>query len=261
MPSILWFLLNPTLIKIEILVAVAFLPSILYMRWIRNAERYNREPWTTISLVFLWGAITAIVISLALEMLLYGIYGAYIVRMYELLQNNETASALVLTCVIAPFVEEGAKVLGVFFAKGHIFEIEDGFVYGAAAGLGFAATENLFYESGTLAAYGLFAYVLMVIIRSISSALLHGSATAVSGYGVARKSMYGRSFLPFFLLAVLMHASFNFLASFSTVFEGVSLPLFGLALAVLFGITSFIIIRRKIQSLDLSGRFMRYGGN
>jgi hypothetical protein len=42
MLSLLGFLLSPTVIKIETLVAIAFLPSVLYMRWIRNAERYNR---------------------------------------------------------------------------------------------------------------------------------------------------------------------------------------------------------------------------
>lgn len=252
--------LSPLFIKLLILILVAFTPSLLYMRWIRNAERYNREPWRTILLVFIWGAITAIVISLILEVLLYAIYGEYIVRMYEFLQDNETADALVLTCVIAPFVEEGAKALGVFFAQKHIFELEDGFVYGAAAGLGFAATENLFYESAALVSYGLLAYVLMAVIRSISSALLHGSATAVSGYGISRKVMYGRSALPFFLLAVLMHSSFNFLASFSIVFEGISLPLLGLLLAIVFSISSITIVRRKIQELDAMRRYIRYGG-
>ncbi len=260
MPGPLSILLNPTLIKIELLVAVAFLPSLIYVRWIRNAERYNREPWGAIALVFIWGAITAIVISLALEVFLYHIYGEYVTRMYEFLQNNETMNALVLTCIIAPFVEEGAKALGVYLAKRHIFELEDGFIYGAAAGLGFAATENLFYESGTLMTYGLLAYALIVIIRSLSSALLHGSATAVSGYGIARKHIYGRSFIPFFLLAVLMHASFNLLASFSLAFEGISLPLLGFGLVIVFGVSSFMLVRRKIQELDSMRRIMRYGG-
>ena len=259
MSSLLSFLVSPTAIKLEVLVLVAFLPSILYVRWIRNAEHYNREPWFSVSLVFLWGAITAIVISLFLEILLMGLYGEYFERTYEFLQNNETASALILTCVIAPFVEEGAKVLGVVLARHHIFEPEDGFVYGAAAGLGFAATENLFYESSALARYGLMVYILLVIIRSISSALLHGSATAISGYGVSRKILYGRSFILFFLLAVLMHASFNFLASFSIVFEGASLPLLGLGLAIVFAVFSIILIRRKIEELDTMRRAMKWG--
>ncbi len=257
---IIAFLLSPTMLKLEFLILVAFTPSLLYMRWIRNAERYNREPWLSIALVFLWGAITAITISLFLEIFLMGIYGEYVVRMYEFLQDNETASALVLTCVIAPFVEEGAKALGVYFARHRIFELEDGLVYGAAAGLGFAATENLFYESGTLAKYGLLAYVLIVLVRSVSSALLHGSATAVSGYGIARKTMYGRKALPFFLLAVLMHSSFNFIASISIVFDGAPLPLLGLLLAIVFGVSAILFIRHKIQELDATRRYIRYGG-
>jgi RsiW-degrading membrane proteinase PrsW (M82 family) len=257
---IIGFLLSPTALKLEFLILVAFTPSILYMRWIRNAERYNREPWRSIALVFLWGAITAIVISLFLEVFLMGLYGEYVVRMYEFLQDNETASALVLTCVIAPFVEEGAKALGVYLARHHMFELEDGLVYGAAAGLGFAATENLFYESSTLSRYGLMAYVLIVLVRSISSAFLHGSATAVSGYGISRKAIYGRSTLPFYLLAVVMHSAFNFVASFSIVFEGTPLPLLGLLLAIVFGISAIKFIRHKIEELDAIHRYMRYGG-
>lgn len=243
-------------IKLAILISVAFIPSIIYMRWIRNAEKYGRDSWWILGAIFLWGAVTAIAISLILEMLLINAYGEF-ERTYEVLQRHENLNTLVLACVIAPFVEEGAKVLGVLAARKHIFEIEDGFVFGAAAGLGFAATENLLYESVTLFKFGLIAYIMIAVIRSISSALLHGSASAVSGYGISRKVLYARSFLPFFLLAVLMHSLFNFLASFSLLFEGTELPLLGLGLAIIFGIASIVIIRRKIIQLDAMRRVMR----
>ncbi len=248
-----------TYIKLAILISVAFIPSIIYMVWIRNAERYGRNSWWILGAIFIWGAITAVAISLILEILLINAYGEF-ERTYEVLQRHENLETLVLACVIAPFVEEGAKALGVFAARKHMFEIEDGFVFGAAAGLGFAATENLLYESVTFFKFGLIAYILIAVIRSTSSAFLHGSATAVSGYGISRKVLYGRSFLPFFLLAVLMHAMFNFLASFSLLFEGTELPLLGLGLAIVFGIVSIVIIRRKIMELDGMRRAMRKFG-
>jgi len=243
-------------IKLAVLISVAFIPSIIYMVWIRNAERYGRNSWWILGAIFIWGAVTAIAISLILEILLVKAYGDF-ERTYEILQRHENLETLVLACVIAPFVEEGAKALGVFAARKHIFEIEDGFVFGAAAGLGFAATENLLYESFTFVRFGLVAYIIIAVIRSTSSAFLHGSATAVSGYGISRRVLYGRSFLPFFLLAVLMHATFNFLASFSLLFEGTELPLLGLGLAIVFGIVSIVIIRRKIAELDAVRRAIR----
>ena len=248
-----------TWIKLAILLSVAFIPPILYLRWIRNAERYGRDPWWVLGSIFLWGSITAIAISLILEIFFMNLYGEYFKRTYEILQRHENIDTLILACVVAPFVEEGAKALGVFAARHHIVEIEDGFVFGAAAGLGFAATENLLYEYVALTSYGIMVYVLISIIRSVSSALLHGSATAVSGYGIARKWLYRRSFLPFFLLAVLMHATFNFIASMSLIFKGSHVPLFGLLLAIGFGITSIVLIRRKVQELDSMRRMMRAG--
>ncbi len=246
-----------TYVKIAVLVSVAFVPSLIYMRWIRNAEKYKRESWLVLGSVFLWGAVTAIAISFVLELIMMWAYQEHLKRAYEVLQMHENMDTLILACVVAPFVEEGAKALGVFVARGHILEPEDGFVFGAAAGLGFAATENLLYESATLFTYGLVAYVVIAVIRSVSSAFLHGSATAVSGYGIARKWLYKRSFLPFFLLAVLMHAVFNFLASFSLIFEGTALPLLGLLLAVVFGTVSIVLIRRKIAELDSMRRIMK----
>ncbi len=244
-------------IKIAILLSVAFIPPILYLRWIRNAERYGRDPWWVLASIFLWGAVTAIAISFILEMLFMWAYGEYFKRTYEILQRHENLDTLILACVIAPFVEEGAKALGVFSARHHIIEIEDGLIFGAAAGLGFAATENLLYEYAALSTYGIVAYIMLAIIRSVSSALLHGSATAVSGYGIARKWLYKRSFIPFFLLAVLMHASFNFIASLSLIFEGTAIPLFGLILAIVFGVSAIIVIRRKVEELDYLRRTIK----
>jgi RsiW-degrading membrane proteinase PrsW (M82 family) len=257
MPDI-WPAVNyALLIKIIILLSVAFIPPIVYLAWIRSAEKYGREPWWVLASVFIWGAVTAVAISFFLEILLFGLYGEYLKRSYEVLQEHKNLDTLVLVCIIAPFVEEGAKVLGVFAARHHIIEIEDGLVFGAAAGLGFSATENLLYEYVALASYGLVGYIIVAVIRSISSALLHGSSTAVSGYGIARKWLYHRAFLPFFIVAILMHSSFNFLASLSLLFEGTYIPLYGLILAIVFGIAAIIVIHGKVEELDSTRRMMR----
>ena len=63
------------------------------------------------------------------------------------LAAGATVAIVVGAVIIAPFVEEFLKALGMMRAgvKEEVDEVEDGLVYGAACGLGFAATENLMY--------------------------------------------------------------------------------------------------------------------
>ncbi len=51
---------------VGVLVLFAFLPPILFAVWIRNTERYGREPWWAIARAFLWGAVFAVIVALAL---------------------------------------------------------------------------------------------------------------------------------------------------------------------------------------------------
>ncbi len=249
-------LLNTTL-GIIILISVAFIPCIYYIVKIRNMERYRREPWAPVAGIFLWGALIATFTAVILSLLFIGVSEG-LMREYEYLANEPGVKALILVCVIAPFSEELTKGIGVFLVKRRITEVEDGLIYGAASGLGFAATENLLYESSALSEFGLGAFIMVAIIRTISSALLHGSATAMTGYGVSKKIMLGRGYhiIPYYLLAVAMHALFNLFASFSIIGEWVgqpAMPFLGLFLAILFAGTSYRFVKRKIRDLD-SGR-------
>ena len=132
-----------------------------------------------------------------------------------------------------------------------IDEIEDGLIYGAVAGLGFSATENLFYGYSLLSE-GLVVFLFLIIIRGFGGCLLHASATALTGYGYGKTIIKQKSIirvLPFFLLAVLIHAFYNFLVSFD--FIGL---ISGLFLALILVAISIRIIRNKIRKLDYSNR-------
>lgn len=234
-----------TLMKYVILVAVAFIPSIAYIIWIRNTERYEREPWGRIFATFVWGAVFGVILAVVFSLLLIGIFNvAAPERLYEAISKNDYYSTLLLACIIAPLAEEAAKGLGVFTAGSELNEVEDGLIYGASVGLGFAATENLLYEYIALTTLGYGAFIGTALVRSISSALLHASATSATGYGIGRKRVLGpgHHILPFYILAVLMHGTFNFFASWGT--------LFGLLLAILFAIAAIEFTRNKIHQLD-----------
>lgn len=114
---------------IEILFPLAFIPSIIAFIWIRNTERYNKESWVFIIFTFIWGATLAVGIAILIETII----GFHI------------ANFFLLSVLIAPVVEECFKPLALRIFKHKIDEFEDGLIYGAVAGLGFAATENLIW--------------------------------------------------------------------------------------------------------------------
>ncbi len=223
----------------------AFLPPIIYAIWIRNTEKYNREKWKPIIVCFLWGATIAIVASIILELIL----GISLAISFD----DGNILGLVTVIIIAPFAEELTKPLALRTktVKKELDELEDGLIYGAVAGLGFSATENLLYGWCFLSE-GLFVFLVLIIIRSFGGCLLHASATALTGYGYGKTIIRGKSILrvlPFFILAIFVHAFYNFLVSLDIV--GLVISLFA---ALIFVAISIRLVRNKIKSLDMLNR-------
>ena len=239
------------------IVLVAFVPSILYLVWIRNTERYSREPYKRLLIIFLYGAVFSVSIAVLVEIVLMILLSENVERVYEVLGDDPSVPSLMLACVIAPFVEEAAKGLGILRARRAMTELENGIVYGAAVGLGFAATENLLYENAALLEGGAQAFIATAIVRSLSSALLHASASSVLGLGVAKKVLGYGGWIPFYLGAVVMHSAFNFAASFGVLYEdevGQIAYSIGLIAALAIAFISISAMRSKIRYLD-AGRW------
>lgn len=239
----------------SVLILVAFVPSVLYMIWIRNTEKHSREPYGLLLKVFVYGAVLSVLFAVLLELILVSLFHQNIERVYQYLGDNPSIPLLVLACVIAPFVEELTKALAVLRVKKRrmLVELENGIVYGAAAGLGFAATENLLYESAAFLTDGVEAFVATAFLRSLSSALLHATASALVGLGIARSAFQGKSWLPYYLGAVALHGLFNFAASLGTVYYdtlGDSAYLIGLVAAFAIAIVGVSVMRGKIRQLD-----------
>ena len=224
-----------------LLFGFAFLPPIIYAIWIRNTEKYARERWWPIIICFLWGATIAIIASLILEGLLH--------IPISLTFSDASIIGLTIAILVAPVVEEFTKplALGLKTVKRELDELEDGLIYGAVAGLGFSATENLFYGAGFLAE-GIGFFIIMMAIRSFGACLLHAAATAFTGYGygsmVIKKSSFARV-IPYFFVAILMHALYNFLVSFSLIGAGL-----GFIAAMVLVVISIQWVRKKIRVLD-----------
>ena len=229
--------------EIILLFIFAFLPAILYVIWIRNTERFNRERWIPIIICFLWGASIAIIAAIILEVFLE----------VSLVISIHSANLFGLSTavIIAPFAEELVKpfALRTKTVKKELTELEDGLIYGAVAGLGFSATENLFYGYSFLSE-GLILFLILIIIRSFGGCLLHASATALTGYGYGKTLINKTSklrIIPYFTLAVFAHALYNFFVTYEIIGS-----IYGLFFALLLSFISIKLIRGKIRKLDSS---------
>ncbi len=231
--------------KLELLILfiAAFIPPIIYAIWIRNTEKYHREKWFPIFLCFLWGATIAVIASVIMEGLIGSIVIGYNANIYFF------AAAV----IIAPFVEELTKPMALRLKRveREIVELEDGLIYGAVAGLGFSATENLFYGYDALT-QSLTIFIILITLRSIGACLLHASATAWTGYGVSQSIIKKTSklkIIPFFILAFALHSFYNFVLTYEVI--GATIGLF---VAMFTSLISIKFVRKKIRTLDITNR-------
>lgn len=137
-------------------------------------DRYDREPVWLIALTFCWGAFGAVPLAVAAASMLTGAPASAI-------DGTTWPNSALGLVVAAPLVEEPAKalVLLAIMATRHFDDMTDGFVYGAAAGLGFAMVENLLYFGGAIGDPSTWAGT--VVVRTFFSANMHAMATAIAG--------------------------------------------------------------------------------
>ncbi len=113
---------------------------------------------------------------------------------FESLYPTDLSAALLIV-VLAPFIEELAKVFPLFYRHG---ETERSLVtLGLLIGLGFAIAE--FFE-----------YVFLAdvpFIARIPGIIFHASSATITAYGIAKKNP-----LPYYLIAVALHVANNFFA-------------------------------------------------
>ena len=245
--------MDQIILDVVILLAAAFVPSLVYLVWIRNTERYGREPYGRLLRIFIYGAVLSVLIAVVLESIMIALLEMNFERVTDILGHDPSLGSLILAVIIAPLVEEFTKSMGVLRYRRFISDIEDGIIFGAAVGLGFAATENLLYESNAYFSDGAQAFIATTVVRSLSSALLHAGASSVVGLGIARSARQGKSWAPYYLAGVVMHGAFNLAASFGIMYEddlGTSAYLIGLGAAFVIAIGGIITVRAKIRSLD-----------
>lgn len=245
------------ILGIVAVVLAAVVPPIIYMIWVRDLEVCQREPYSVVARAFIYGAsytvAMAIIIETVIVMLLFSETSPLSSLLIFFQELSPEWRLVFLVTVVAPLVEETLKATGVLLVYNRLTEVENGIIYGVAVGLGFAATENIFYLTDALV-IGVEVFIVTAVARALSSTLLHASATGVVGYGFARYRLSRLEgvdvhWLYYLLLAILMHAVFNFFAVFGII-AGADANFVGLLISFLIATTAFMLLRAKVRELD-----------
>jgi len=167
-------------------ILVTLLPSLFAIAILWWLDRYEKEPLWLASIVFLWGAVPTILLSLIAQLILdyplAALFGPSILY--------EAAGA----SVIAPLTEETFKaliLLALFLLYRREFDgVMDGIFYGALVGFGFSVVEDVFYFMGSFAEGGWASWGLTVALRVGLFSLNHSLFTACTGigFGLARNT-------------------------------------------------------------------------
>jgi len=173
-------------------------------------DRFEKEPVWLLTLVFLWGAVPAVIISLIFE----GILGIPLGFL-----GDAALTDVVMGSFVAPIVEESAKGLALlvlfFLLRSRFDDVLDGIVFGAVVGAGFAWIEDIMYVFSAFGRGGVEAMGTVFFLRVFVFGLNHAFFTAITGlgFGLARVSrscfLGGLYCVVFFFLAMGAHFLHN----------------------------------------------------
>src|ERR671912_738196 len=192
-------------------VTAACIPALIYAAIVLRLDRYEIEPLRAVLACFTWGAVGAILFSVATGLL-------FQFAVEETLGTEVAAAASVV--IGAPLVEESFKGIAVLavlvFARDEIDSTLDGLVYGALVGVGFAMTENILYFGQAYLEGGLGEFGGLVLARAVFGGLGHPAYTAITGAAIGwSRGRYGRGIARVIVpilgwaLAVILHVAWN----------------------------------------------------
>ena len=170
-------IMEMTIILIPLSIIAAVIPMILYLLTVWLLDWFDREPIWLLGGTFLWGGLGGVGIALILQV---GISPA-LSTLFEPSMVEQVSAA-----VIAPLTEEPGKalLLLLIYQSRHFDNASDGFVYGAAAGLGFGMTENFKYFMEGALGMDPISWMMMVVVRTLCSAVMHALCTSIVGVSI-----------------------------------------------------------------------------
>lgn len=251
-------LISPTAAVFTVLsVAPAFV--IAYFIW--DADITEKEPFSLVLVTFMLGIAFAGLPSLVYLNVMPSEY-FFILGYFEAMPVLSVA--IFLFFVVAP-LEEFVKWFAVrsyAYYSDEFVNAMDGAVYGAFAGLGFAAVENTLYLGNELLRTG---STLILLQETISRAVvgpLHVVFTSIAGYylglSITAESNRGPIIVKGLLIAVLLHGSYNMLAVYlpeaANIVGGAPISgdnlqrlIFGVFFTAFYGVSGYLLLQRVIH--------------
>ncbi len=199
-------------------IPMAFIPAFFFSWFLYWLDRYEKEPRWLLLATFFWGGFIAIIGTL--------IVASIFEVGFSIVLNDATLEDIAGGSITAPLVEEfmkGLAVLVVFLMFRKEFDsILDGVIYGGIAGLGFAATENVFYFLGQYDEAGWAGMFANFALRVGIFAWGHPFYTAFTGLGFAVARMNRNVLVKIaapiigYFLAVFAHSFHNTAVTFAS---------------------------------------------
>ena len=226
-----------------ILLAAAVLPAAFLLYRVYKMDTIEKEPWSILRKLLLWGALSGIPAALV-ESLLTGV-------VQNLLQEGTLLYNFVFGFIVAALVEESFKFffLYKFTFKSPAFNYRfDGVVYAVFVSMGFAILENVLYVFqgglGVAISRALLALPLHAAC-GVYMGIAYGQQKVNSLYKPASFGSVARACLP---VPILIHGFYD-----SCAFSAENYPIF-LLVFVVFVILVFILTLRQLKKASQEDR-------
>ena len=219
-----------------ILLAAAVLPAAFLLYRVYQMDAIEKEPWSILRKLLLWGALSGIPAALV-ESLLTGV-------VQNLLEEGTLLYNFVFGFIVAALVEESFKFFVLYkftFKSPHFNYRFDGVVYAVFVSMGFAILENVLYVFqgglGVAISRALLALPLHAAC-GVYMGIAYGQQKVNSLYKPASFGSVARACLP---VPILIHGFYD-----SCAFSAEKYPIF-LLVFVVFVILVFILTLRQLK--------------
>jgi RsiW-degrading membrane proteinase PrsW (M82 family) len=242
----------------------ALAPAPLLLAVFYFLDRLRPEPTTLLLVALIWGACIATFVALKLNGWLADIL------------DPGDGTAVRNAVFIAPWIEEAAKGAVIFvivwWKRDRLMSSVGGAVYAGIIGVGFAFTENIVYYSQVFQqalhasrdrSLALDAVQQLFWWRGVAAPFVHPMFTIMTGIGIGfavrQRNTGVRVLAPFagFLAAVLLHMSYNTLASYSSQ-RGLTASYIGLLLPMVVATAAAILLIRRHERRVIAARLGDY---
>ena len=226
-----------------ILLAAAVLPAAFLLYRVYQMDTIEKEPWSILRKLLLWGALSGIPAALV-ESLLTGV-------VQNLLQEGTLLYNFVFGFIVAALVEESFKFffLYKFTFKNPAFNYRfDGVVYAVFVSMGFAILENVLYVFQGGLGVALSRALLALPLHAacgVYMGIAYGQQKVNSLYKSASFGSVARACLP---VPILIHGFYD-----SCAFSAENYPIF-LLVFVVFVILVFILTLRQLKKASQEDR-------